>query len=507
MEIQPKQSVLLDYQYNLTQPYPSYAEKGKHGWKTIHKALGLRVVELHLEQKAIIATRGRYYPTFGILDIDNRSFAEVEKIRRHIGLNNTNSLIFSSESKDSYHVYFKPTRGGRVVTLDYYYQAISHALQAYKLEIYPQSQRYIRLPLGKGQHIVEEGVPHGISYQAGYERLKALADFNLETLPLFYFEPTVIQYKQLSPTITLPKKHLGWKEDGLKCLNEGITAFGTRLEATKRVIYFFWYQNIPIKTTIEATKKWIKEKHNHKSKDFSTHPRKVYKQIEELVHWMYQHFDRQNILPISAHLINNGYLTQELVDTALDATQANLPILRFYLRLLAYIAPRQMEGRYVSVHSDRLIDWSSRRSYLIYVNELQRKNLLIRNDDYIVGDHSKGILLLSPIPQFSDAIMTIEDNERTALTPEELIPQLYTVSEYESKLKNYQRAKITITKQLKLFYGLKVRQQTKKKATIQKVIAYIKKHPNSSQRTIAKALNLSLGTVNAIVQSVQKSEK
>ncbi len=64
--------------------------------------------------------------------------------------------------------------------------------------------------------------------------------------------------------------------------------------------------------------------------------------------------------------------------------------MRFLSMLIAYANPRQSR-RYIRIHSNKLVDWSSRDNYKKYLNELEKKEIIKRNNYFLPGEYSKAI--------------------------------------------------------------------------------------------------------------------
>jgi hypothetical protein len=86
------------------QRIPRYAVKKSRSWTTKTKPLSDRPVQAHLAGQYAVAVLGKWYPEFGILDIDDRQRETVDEIREELGLDDKNSMLISSESPDSYHI-------------------------------------------------------------------------------------------------------------------------------------------------------------------------------------------------------------------------------------------------------------------------------------------------------------------------------------------------------------------------------------------------------------------
>jgi hypothetical protein len=107
-----------EYVETFVQRIPKYAVKfKKSSWKTKNKPLSDTPIKAHLDGQYYVGVLGKWYPEFAVIDIDGLDQDKAEEIREEIGLNTDNSMLFSSESKDSYHILFRPTYNQKPPTL------------------------------------------------------------------------------------------------------------------------------------------------------------------------------------------------------------------------------------------------------------------------------------------------------------------------------------------------------------------------------------------------------
>jgi Winged helix-turn-helix DNA-binding len=514
---------LIQYQYGFSQPLPGYGICDDNGWRTIHRPLSAKMLGKHLSHELSLGSYGRWYPHFGILDFDDTPLERVYHVCAEIGLTSENSVIFTSVSPNSWHVYFKPTHHGREVTLTLYARAMWLSAKSYKIEVYPQEKRVIRLPFGRGQKLVLDNRIFDVEWQAGMDLLRSIDDFDIGTLEYFDSIPQhgnryaeyeeLVEWKNgyqdsefpafLEPIVFDFGLHKGWKQEGLELYNTGLIMAGSRLDSLKKVIYFFWSQNLPPSTTTDLVQEWIRQKNNGNSVDYRRNPHKVDKQIEKMTDWMYDNFDQSYTLPDSAHVVDKGYLTPSLVQEIVRASTGKLPLLKFGLNLFAYLAPRTVysrsftESNKIAVHSDRLVDWASNKTYLAYLDHYKAQGLIKRDGRYRVGKYAKGISAVVRQPSFSDAIMI--DAERPAGGVHEIIPSLYSPIDFAKQLKVLGVERRSISMQLEEIYPKEARPspvRIKKASTQERISTYRTANPNATQQEIAKALNINQSTIS-----------
>ncbi|NIZ41361.1 hypothetical protein PVA45_07170 (plasmid) [Entomospira entomophila] len=480
------------YQQAFTQPYPRYAMKVADQWRFIDNKLGWHQTRDHITHKHIIGTLGRWYPHYGILDFDNVSLQYVKQTQRQLGLNTRNSQIFTSESKNSYHLYFKPRKKGDCVTLRYYQKAMNLATNY--CEVYPQANRVIRLPFGRHQYYVDGQSIKSINYIEGMQLLDQLEDFELSHIA---YSPDYDDASLLSSNAPLQGMMSGWKQEGFEYLQTGLTAFGSRLEATKRVIYFYWTQNLTPEICKQETKHWIKEKNNGLSKDWNHHPLKVYQQIDQLTEWLYSSFIRHQIMPDLPNLMSMGFLTKKTVLQVLQASRGQLPKMKFIAKILSYL---QASGGNLprSIHRDKLVSWSSERTYLRHLEDLDQEGIIKRSHSYSTGNYAKRITLLQPKEDPTQMIAKTSDADRPADCLQEWIPAVISQKEYFHTQKHFGLLSRTIHQQIHTIWGDKIAstphlQSRSPHATAVK--HYRAKYPQASQKETAIALSISIATV------------
>lgn len=482
---------ILDYQYSFSQPYPSYGIRWQEQWRTVHRTLSWQVTRDHLAHKKIIGSLGRFYPDFGILDFDGVTLDYVERVRASLGLEERNSLLFTSETPDSYHLYFRPMLRDRKPTLDYFQKSMRFVADYY-CEVYPQAKRIIRLPFGRGQSYVHNGVIQPIDYQQGLQMCKNMDTYDLSTQG--YYEAWEAEDNSL-PLPQLDKLQVGWKREGLVYLNTGLTAFHQRLEATKRVIYFFWSQNVAPEICMIETKKWIKNQHHHYSKDWKENYRQVYKQIEQLTSWVYNSFAKRYILPDRPAWTDNGYHTKQSVRASVQASRGSLALLKFALPLVSYCQARGSQQ--VQVHRDRLVSWGSAKNYLQHLDKLEQSHLLTRHTHYRVQNFAKKITLQLDSTSNQEKIYSQEDNQRAEHDVKKLLVATYNELEYYNTQKQFALPDRTIRAQITEIYG-QARPASlaiAKNLTADRIATYRNKNPRASQTQASSDLALSLRTV------------
>jgi hypothetical protein len=367
------------------QRYPRYAVKppGGRDWRTKNKALADPAIRAHLEGKYYVATCGKWYPPFAVLDLDDFTKDRVEALREQLELDTSSSLLFTSERPGCYHLYFKPIYNGKPPTLRLLNDVFVPFCANHNIEIYPKPQKVFRLPLGHGQRPVDEEYAALEDWHEILHWMAKLDEFDISEVPC----------QQLPLSFTEPRSRLiSPLQEGYELLQHGLQCPHSRHDSQFKVLYYFWRTNIELSLAIDMTWGWIRRKHNGFSRDIIRCPHRVREEIERQAEWTYRRFEHAKTYPDEAHNRFHGYITKpDLVDIV-DITGASLPRMNFLYNLVKFAYPRRSR-RFINVHTDLLVEWSSRDTYLSYLGELENKGIVRRFRSYQVGKVAKSLQL------------------------------------------------------------------------------------------------------------------
>jgi hypothetical protein len=407
------------YVRNFIQRQPRYAVKqiGKSTWRTKKRALSDKPIKAHLEGQYYVGVLGKWYPPFAILDIDNRDRETTEEIRESLRLDTDNSMLLSSESKDSYHLLFRPSYNDKPPTLRLLNEVLKPFALDKSIEVYPQANKPIRLPFGHKQK------PLDMEYITLRDWQELLYWFN----KLDYLELKEIPYQQLRLDLDLSvdrNTNLSTYQEGKFLYQNGLMVRNSRNDSQFKVIYYLWRNNIPLETTINVTWQWIKTKHNNLSKDILNSPGAVKKEIERQANKVYSDYEFKQVYPDDTHNNHKGYLTKADIEDILMITKASLPKTKFCYNLIKYCYPRRF-NTFINVHSDKLKEWS-KKGYQAYLKELAKKGILKRFDSYQVDNFSKSIKVKWNYKNIDNAILVdhrapedFSDTVKASYKPEE----------------------------------------------------------------------------------------
>lgn len=433
-----------DYLTIFVQRHPKYAVKmpgiGKE-WRTKKKALSDKPIQAHLNGQYSVATVSPWYPTFGVIDIDDAPRQKVFEVIENIGLNEANSLICASESPNSYHVYFRPMYNDKPPTVRLLNDVLRNWSIKKGVEIYPRAAKCFRLPFGPhDQPIMDSGETLNMKLEDKLYWFNKLDEYDLAASPADM--QTVLDLKiQPIPVCSNTFKR------GMDFMEHGLQALSTRHEAQFCILYAMWRQNYDIEDAVNACFHIIKTKNNGYSKDIKRNQTRVLKEIMRQASKIWSDYELAQTYPDTAHNLNYGYLTKPDMLDIIHITEGNLPRMKFLGELVRYINPRQQKGA-VSVHRDRLIEWSSKRSYMQFLDEFIKKGIIERGDKYTVGKAAKAIKLNW---DFRSPEMAIKADKRTTDTLGS-IANSFAPAELRERLKETGTAKSTISMQLKTIF-------------------------------------------------------
>jgi hypothetical protein len=425
---------LILFKQSFVQAVPRYAVKipGRDGWKTRKFPLHDSEIKKHLQGDLVVGCLSRWYPEFAAFDFDSVPLEKVEEIREILSLDERNSMLLSSESKDSYHLYFRPEYNEKPPTIKLLQTILKPFASSRGIEIYPQKNRAFRLPFSKGTNCLDWEEAHLQSWQEKLYWLQKKDDFDLSTVSghqtFFEFPPAKLQAGALTPAMVKDDLIIGAGPD---ILRYGLQAASTRDFAQFEIVKYLWRQNLNPGDALAIIWEWIQTRHNGYSKDFIRHPQQVYREIQHQIGAYYGFMRDRFTLPDQPHKNHVGFITKPDLLSIIELAQGNLPRMRFLFNLVLFMNPRRYRIE-VPVHSDKLAEWSNR--YLSHLQYIEEKGVLKRSTGYYVGAKSKAISLDWKWQSDQDAVLY---QGRTVDTIEKASSMLFNPAEFRSILRTY----------------------------------------------------------------------
>ncbi|MBU2563852.1 MAG: hypothetical protein KJ568_05325 [Actinobacteria bacterium] len=437
IEYKSKLDPFTEYVDTFIQRLPRYTVKVKN-WKTKKKPLSDTPIKAHLNGQYYVGVLGKWYPEYSILDIDNVTIEEAERIRDELGLDTENSMLCSSENSGSYHILIRPSYNNRPPTIRLLQDTFKLFGKQNKIEIYPQANRTIRLPFGHRQNCLDFEYIDLKDWKEKLNWFLKLDDFNLSDIP--YQQP------ELDLTYENPGRPDVFQEGGY-LLQNGLQIKNSRHEAQFKMLYNLWRRNIPYSQAINIIWQTIKNKHNGFSRDIINNPGIVEQEIIRQAGRIYDTYEHTYIYPDETHNGHNGYISKADIPDIVRLSKANLPRMRFLYSLVKYCYPRK-DRRFVNVHSDKLKEWSI-HNYLKYLDELIKLEIVKRGDAYQIDKFSKSINIKWNFRDSSNAIL---DDNRAPDTLENTIRLSYAPEEFKELLKGAGSERHTAIKTVERIY-------------------------------------------------------
>jgi len=414
------------YTKTFIQRLPWYTVKQKDkSWKTKKKPLSDRAIKAHLNGQYSVGVLGKWYPGFAILDIDDKDRDTAEEIRENIRLDTNNSMELSSESPNSYHLLVRVTYNGKPPTIRLLNEVLKPFAREHNIEIYPQSNKTIRLPFGKNQKPLDFEYANLNGWKEYLWWFNKLDDFDLREVP----------NHQLMLDLNIEPGN-GFKistyQEGKFLYKNGLVEKSSRNKSQFKVLYFLWRNNYALANAIDIAWQWIKNKHNGYSKEVNSGKwRTIQNEIIRQANWIYSNYELSRIYPDEIHNVYKGYITKADIEKILHISRAGLPMAKFLFNLIKYCYPRQYKT-FINIHSNFLRDWSF-RNYQKYLNSLQELGVIKRYGSYKVKEFSKSISINWNFKE--DTNLIILTDHRAPETFEETIIASYKPEEFRELLK------------------------------------------------------------------------
>jgi len=435
-----------EYRSAFAQVVPRYAAKlPGQTWRTRQFALNDTEIKKHLAGELYIGCLSKWYPEFSAIDFDSMPLDVVESIRGDLELNENNSMLLTSESADSYHLYFRPIYNEKPPTTNLLQSTLGPHAKAKGIELYPQKNRAFRLPFGKGQDCLDLQDRNLKSWEEKLYWLQKKDDFDLSGVSghqkFFEFKPIDLnQESTLSSSIDVPE-----------LLKSGLQGPSTRDEVQFSLTKYLWHQNLLKSDCERFIWAWLQKNHNGYSKDLLRSPREVQKHIRHQVETYYGWMATGAVYPDQPHKNHNGYVCRPDLLEIVKLAEGSLPRMRFIFELVKYMNPRRHRDS-VPVHRDKLVSWSGVRTYQGHLNYLESKRILKRGSGYLVGQKSKDIKLSWNYQTDQDAVLF---NGRAVDTLEKAVSMLFTPEDFRGLLGTYVKRTTALMTTKTIFKGVK----------------------------------------------------
>lgn len=417
---------LDDYTKTFVQRWPRYGIKspGRRRWRTKKNPLADPAILANLYGKYTVGMLAQWYPRFFGIDIDNQPTEFVDHVRESLRLDESNSMLFMSERPNCYHLYGRPTINGKPPTTNRLQSAFKSISAELHFEIYPQAKRFFRAPFSPMLLSVDPAYYHLDTWQDKMYWFDKLDEVDISQIPS--------QQLSLDLRFDTPVKITNTLQEGKDLYNHGLLLPSSRHDSQFKVLYYLWRINIPQDQAVCMTMKWIRENHNGFSKDIIRYPRQVKGEIDRQSSRIYEKYELSNTYPDSTNNLYNGYLSASDIPEIFRHCRGSLSRSKFLFYLLKYSYPRRHRD-FINIHSDKLIGWSSFRTYLKYIDEFKSAGLLERGTAYSPGEFSKDLKLNWKYRSTDEAILY---DGRAIDTLDDTVRFLYKPGDYRELLRS-----------------------------------------------------------------------
>ncbi|MBV5328753.1 MAG: hypothetical protein JZU65_14170 [Chlorobium sp.] len=393
------------YTNTFIQRTPKHGIKGTD-WHTVDTPICDDDIQAHLHGESMLGTLAKWYPGYAVLDVDDlKSSLLLDGIRNNFHIAGNFGSMVCETSPGSYHVLFRPEYDGKPATVRLLHdilgpqvKQLSASMRTMKnlseIDLYPQGNRVIRAPFHPSCRFI------GNQLSTLEDKLETFN--NLQPLDLKSFA-TVTRHtaRQAGKLLTAakPTPTKGAMKEAADLYQFGLQASSeTRYHSQRKVAHWLWRLNLTPEQAIDELMNWVRNQTNGFSKDADAINRgdyrteqQVRREHEALVGYIWSTFEDYGQYPASTHNNYYGWLTKADIATAAKVCGGNIPRFKFFCRLLSYFNAHKKQR--LNVHSGKLIEWCSDKTYLKFLQYFEETGILCRDQHYLANEFSKVIQL------------------------------------------------------------------------------------------------------------------
>ncbi len=388
-------SSVKEYQITFVQATPRYGIKmpGEE-WKSIEKSLTTDLVLSHLRGQCSVASLARWYPKFGAIDIDHEPPGGIDKLRAALSMDDSNSMLCTSESEGHYHLLFIPEYNEKPPTRRLLQRIVSPLAIQHKVEFFPQENRTFRLPFGPQQECIDPG-KYKLDWQDRLYWFKKLDPVQIDQLPGIENDSLKILLASRDSDAERLYQDPSAYSRGKDLFREGLQESHSRTTSQFYVLYYLWRIGCSQQAAIKMTREWIGSKHNNYSDTIASGRwRIVDGDIKRQADRIWSTYERKGNVPDAELIRHDGWTTKNDLLEILVRTDGNFPSSRFLYQLVKYMYPRTLLDPWVAVHSKKLQYFAPGSGYLDFLDRMSKLDILDRKSGYRTGAESKNIRLL-----------------------------------------------------------------------------------------------------------------
>jgi len=440
-----EENAFNEYIDTFVQRLPRYAIKFKKGyWCTKQKPLKNIPIKAHLTGIYYVSVLPKWYPLHCAFDFDNVKKIDIEKIRDKFEFDWTNSMLCSSESLNGFHLMFKPIYNGKPLTIKLL-QDIFLFAKINNFEVFPQINKTFRLPFSPDQICLDFEYKNLKDWKEQLYWFNNLNLYDLKNLKNIPRQQTIFDLEK-----PIQKQKIGTYQIGKELFKNGLITSNSRHNSQFYVLSYLYRSNILPKIAIEMCYAWLRNKHNGFSKEVNKgNWRTINGEIKRQTKNIYKYYEDNCFYPDQIHNNFNGYITKTDIKSIVMISKGNWSEIKFYTNFFNYCNPRR-ERIFIDIHTDKLIKWSSRETYLKRLDKLKQYGIIRRWNSYANGKFSKSI----KIDKWhkNDPGQAILNDNRTPDTLKEIIKLSYKLEEFKALLQQAGTKRTTAIEIVKRIY-------------------------------------------------------
>jgi hypothetical protein len=368
-------------------------------WKTYYHDIPDQFIKNHIRGDFWLGTKACWYPSFYNLDVDNPTPERIEQLENLFDtykIAESQRLYLTSPShakSGNFRIYLRLEYNGTLPTFKLGNKVLSRVFSQ-NAEIYPQKRRKDRLPCGRNQHIICDGVLlKNLTWEQELHYFLKLDPIDIDVLPRtsVITDPSQPTAAPITPT-----------GDVDLLLKNGLEKFGTRYEAQYQILNFLWRNNWMPGDSSRFVKSWIRTKNNGFSDKVN---KSAWRTINDEIDRQVKSIWARTALSDNPNNLTNQITNADLVEAAQmfpgDAVRQ-----KQFINLVGYYRPRAHHDFVFISYRLWTEEIAGSKTYKSFINDLKKRGILESVDSYQVGGFSRKFRL--KLPNSSAAIQ--QDN-------------------------------------------------------------------------------------------------
>jgi hypothetical protein len=347
-------------------------------WKTYYHTIPDEFIKSHISGDFWLGTKACWYPTFYNLDVDNPTPERIEQLENTFDKYNiagSQRIYLTSPShakSGNFRIYLRLEYNGTLPTFKLGTNVLSRVFSQ-NAEIYPQKRRKDRLPCGRDQHIIADGVL--LKHLTWQQELHYFLKIDPIDVDVFPRVATITNPSQPTAAPITPTGHAA------NLLQNGLEKFGTRYEAQYEILNFLWRSNWLPGDAAREIKSWIRFKNNGFSDKVN---QGLWRIINAEIDRQVESIWARTALSDTPNNLTSKITASDLLEAA-KLFPADAVNQKRYISLVAYYRPRSHHV-FVFIPYHVWYTIADRNQYQHFVNKLEQLGVLEANRSYQVGN-------------------------------------------------------------------------------------------------------------------------